>query len=68
VKGKFRLGLVDSIEHQVSALMPSEIEFPVVAANGDMVQMFDSSNLCGLGMMALQGDLLKKYDAKHPGF
>jgi len=31
-------------------------------------QMFDSSNLCGLGMMAPQRDLLKKYDDKHPGF
>jgi hypothetical protein len=28
---------VDGIEHQVSALMPSQIEFPVVAANGDVV-------------------------------
>jgi hypothetical protein len=43
VKGKFRLGLVDRIEHQVLALMPSQIEFPVVAANGNVVQMFDSS-------------------------
>jgi hypothetical protein len=37
VKGKFRLGLVDCIEHQVAALMPNQIEFPVVAANGDVV-------------------------------
>jgi hypothetical protein len=30
-----------ALEHQVSALMPSQIEFPVVAANGDVVQMFE---------------------------
>jgi hypothetical protein len=68
VKGELRLGLVDRVEHQVAAFLPDQIEFAVVAADGDVVTEIGFNHALRSGHDDAPKNLLKEHDVKQPHF